>query len=346
MPVRNNTPRRKATVTTAGVAINVNNMAVQQPEWINILYADNNRKAVYGTDYTVSVRADYQSFTFTPTQNLIDKLNNANGVSPTHTVIVERETPPTSDFSENDAAVRRSVRDAIDKIYLILQEHGADFSSLAQEDEGIVREINAITARAVRVRPDEIINVLPRAPQRANKIMAFDGDGDIELLEELPEILYSGQVATVATPANLPSASLNSGRMILILAAGGQPGATYPLMVVANGTDWRALNENSGYGSIGDAGLDLSLKTPLEVPGTMRFITTLTAHRTLVLPGSGLYNGVRRRIVREAGGAFNVLVKGDAGGATIATLPPTSPWVDMTYATAGGWFISAKGVLT
>lgn len=344
MAVRTELTRRKATVTSAGVAISINDIEVLRPEWVSIFFGPTYRKAIYGTDYTVEVGSD-RKFTFTPTTNFIQKLNNVNGVKSTHVVVVERNTKVSSEFSEADAAVRRSVRNMFDRCIMILQEYGLDLASLANETEASAGEFNSLAARAVRVDFTEKLSQLPNTDSRKGKFLGFNATtGDVALFEAPDGVIYSGQLPVYTYPSSLPDPLLMPGQQAVITEAGGAVGASYPLVVVSYGSVWRAVNQSDGYGLLNNADTNLSNNSLLQVPGTMHLFATLTAHRELVMPGIGLFNGATRRITRTGGGAFNLLVKSTAGGPTLVTLPPTTPWVDMTYGVTG-WFASAKGTL-
>ena len=51
-------------------------MQCYDPTWVELYYGTSKVKAVYNTDYTVSLAVDYLSFTFTPTASLITKITN------------------------------------------------------------------------------------------------------------------------------------------------------------------------------------------------------------------------------------------------------------------------------
>lgn len=67
--------------------------------------------------------------------------------------------------------------------------------------------------------------------------------------------------------------------------------------------------------------------------------TTLTADRAVTLPSTGVLEGMRIRIVRPAGGAFNLNV----GTGPLKALPATS-WCDVEY-TGAAWILTAYGAL-
>lgn len=69
-----------------------------------------------------------------------------------------------------------------------------------------------------------------------------------------------------------------------------------------------------------------------------RWTVTLTANRTITLNTSDAYRGQTFRIVRIAGGAFNL----DVGG--LKTLAGAGEWCDVTY-TGSAWALTAYGTL-
>lgn len=73
---------------------------------------------------------------------------------------------------------------------------------------------------------------------------------------------------------------------------------------------------------------------------TQRFNTVLTANRTVTLPTSDVFNGMKFRVAREAGatGAFNLTVGG------IRVLGAASTWVDVEY-DGSAWRVTGYGTL-
>lgn len=73
---------------------------------------------------------------------------------------------------------------------------------------------------------------------------------------------------------------------------------------------------------------------------TQRFNTPLTAARTVTLPTNKVFNGMKFRVVREAGatGAFNLAVGG------IKTLSAAGSWVDVEH-DGVAWRVTGAGSL-
>lgn len=93
-------------------------MQCYDPTWVELYYGTSKVKAVYNTDYTVSLAVDYLSFTFTPTASLITKITNLGEGNVTFVV---RKPDRIQDFDTNDAFVKQRIVDMIDKAYMNLQ---------------------------------------------------------------------------------------------------------------------------------------------------------------------------------------------------------------------------------
>lgn len=128
------------------------------------------------TDYTVSGVGDAGggSVTFTTAP--------ASGL----TVILRRDTPQTQglDLIENDPLPANSLEDAFDKLTSITQE-------LQEENDRSIKlsRTNTMTSTEFTVGSTE----------RANKILAFDDDGELSVTQELGT--YQGTDATTTTEA-------------------------------------------------------------------------------------------------------------------------------------------------
>lgn len=93
-------------------------MQCYDPTWVELYYGTSKVKAVYNTDYTVSLAVDYLSFTFTPTASLITKITNLGEGNVTFVV---RKPDRIQDFDTTDAFIRQRIVDMIDKAYMNLQ---------------------------------------------------------------------------------------------------------------------------------------------------------------------------------------------------------------------------------
>lgn len=93
-------------------------MQCYDPTWVELYYGTSKVKAVYNTDYTVSLAVDYLSFTFTPTASLITKITNLGEGNVTFVV---RKPDRIQDFDTTDAFIRQRIVDMIDKTYMNLQ---------------------------------------------------------------------------------------------------------------------------------------------------------------------------------------------------------------------------------
>lgn len=139
MAVNNQTPRVTRVMQSVGTPVEVD-FPVLDDAWIRVLYgADQDLVATPGTDYTVLLAGDFSSFEITPTQAFFDKI----GITPGATldITVERATPVESDFTQEDAAFRRKLRDITDKLFMIAQENSmnsADMRNALDELEAIV----------------------------------------------------------------------------------------------------------------------------------------------------------------------------------------------------------------
>ncbi len=99
---------------------------------------------------------------------------------------------------------------------------------------------------------------------------------------------------------------------------------------------------STGFARVGIVnGRDANLVTALvatDLP-TQRFTVALTANRTLALPTTGNYNGLRFRVVRTDTAAFTL----DVGG--LRVIPASTPaWVDVEYGTTQ-WHLTGYGTL-
>lgn len=113
---------------------------------------------------------------------------------------------------------------------------------------------------------------------------------------------------------------------------------------VFNGSTFSTWTTSQPCGFVGDTS-NLSKTITLAAAGpVIRSTGTLSADRTWRLSASGAVAGYTWRVARTGGGAFNLIVVDDAGGATLATLA-TNGWADFVF-DGTNWLLSGKGVLT
>lgn len=96
----------------------------------------------------------------------------------------------------------------------------------------------------------------------------------------------------------------------------------------------RKGNLSTGVGALGDADITLTSASKQVI----RYSTTLTANRTITLPSTSVREGLRFRVVRAAGGAFNL----DVGG--VKTLSSANTWCEVEY-TGTTWVVIGGGNL-
>lgn len=144
---------------------------------------------VLGTDYTLTGALNPAGGTLTTIATI------ANGLAAGSKVVIKRNVPitqPTS-YSPNDAFPAKVHESALDRGVMIEQQ------------------IDEQADRAIRFPEDDSRDsVLPSAVLRAGKALAFDLDGDVEVVERSQALFTSGDAINVPTIAALRAYSYTS----------------------------------------------------------------------------------------------------------------------------------------
>ena len=104
--------------------------------------------------------------------------------------------------------------------------------------------------------------------------------------------------------------------------------------VLLASTVLRRDNVRTGIAAVGD--VDTTLVSSSK--GTLWYSSNLTANRTITLSTTSIREGLRFKIVRTGGGAFNLSVGG------LKTLSVSGTWCEVEY-TGSAWLLIANGTL-
>jgi hypothetical protein len=117
------------------------------------------------------------------------------------------------------------------------------------------------------------------------------------------------------------------------------PGAYGSVTVMYNGTSWELYDHSLTQGISGDRGnADIILEAGKDF-AVQRFLTALTANRTVTLSTSGARAGDKFRILRQNANGFTLNVGG------IKTFPASvNSWVDVEFE-GFAWIVTASGTL-